>query len=232
VARRGRSPAARGTAEAAPMRSGSAPAWARELVLVACSEAGVAPPSVLRWRRLARDLASGVTNRRRGSIAVSAGTDAADARHTLLHELAHWLAPDEYPLRRRGRRRAVVHHGVAFYRVAVHLYARHEPPLENALRREAWRYPSSLRHAAALGVEVAQLAGERRARVGARAGVRGAWRVMVPEHAVELRRHGRWYVCATCGRRLVGRTLVRAARRGLRERHTCVLYTTPSPRDS
>jgi len=202
------------------MRTGSAPAWARDLVLAVCSEAGVVPPSVLRWRRLSRSLASGVTNRRRGSIAVSAGTDDADVRHTLLHELAHWLAPDEFAPRRRSRRRAVVHHGDAFYRVALDLYARYEPPLAGALRREAWRYPSSLRHAAALGVEVGQLAAERRVRVRSRARARSAWRILVPEHAVELRRMGRWYVCATCGRRLVGQTLVRAARRGRRERHT------------
>lgn len=202
------------------MRSGSAPAWARELVLAVCGQAGVAPPSVLRWRRLSRSLASGVTNRRRGSIAVSAGTDDADVRHTLLHELAHWLAPDEFALRRRGRRRPVVHHGSAFYRVALGLYARHEPPLADALRREAWRYPSSLRHAAALGVEVGQITAERRVRAASRAKARTVWRILVPEHAVELRRMGRWYACATCGRRLVGPTLVRAARRGRRERHT------------
>jgi hypothetical protein len=40
----------------------------------------------------------------------------------------------------------------------------------------------------------------------------------VPEHAITLARDGRWTVCATCGRRIVGRNLVRL-RRGGRQRH-------------
>ena len=206
-----------------PLRSGSAPPWARELVLDVCAEAGLAPPSVLRWRHVARMPASGVTNRRLGSIAVSAGTDAVDARHTLLHELAHWLAPDERIATRRGRgrRRRIVHHGAAFYAVAFRLFARHAASLEDSLRREAGRYPSSLRHAIALGIASARpVAAERRARLRARAAGRAVWRILVPEHRVELVLQGRWYACATCGRRLVGRTLLRAARRGRRERHT------------
>lgn len=206
-----------------PMRSGSAPAWARDLVLEVCAERGLAPPSVLRWRRVVRTAASGVTNRRLGSIAVSAGTDEVDARHTLLHELGHWLAPDERTGRRvgRGRRRAIAHHGAAFYAVAFRLYARHAASLEDSVRREAGRYPSSLRHAVALGIEAAtRVAAERRARLRVGAAGRAGWRVLVPEHPVTLARQGRWYLCATCGRRLVGRTLLRAARRGRRERHT------------
>lgn len=203
------------------MKTGSAPAWARSLVLAICGEADVAPPDVLRWRRMTRERSSGVANRHRRSIAVSAGTDELDARHTLLHEIAHWLAPEE---RRRGgataRRRGHVHHGAAFYRIAIDLFARYEPPLRDALVREAWRYPTSLRHAEAMGVpEAAELAAARR-RTGRARGARDAWRVLVAEHAVQLVRAGRWYVCAGCGRRLVGRMLLRAARRGRRERHT------------
>ncbi len=203
------------------MRSGSAPAWARELALAVCAELGVAPPSVLRWRRSARAASTGLASLSRGSIAVTAGIDLADARHTLLHELAHWLTPEGHRRRRRG---AGIHHGAAFYATALPLFARHEDDPVAALRREVSRYPSVLRHAVAAGFAgAAAVAAERRAeraraRAAGRVG-RGGWRVLVPEHAVRLARDGRWYVCATCGRRLVGATLVRAARRGRRERH-------------
>ncbi len=211
------------------MRSGSAPAWARGLVLAVCSEAGAPPPTVLRWRRAVREASSGLANLRAGSIAVTAGTDPADARHTLLHELAHWLTP-EAPTRRGGRRSRTVHHGTAFYATALALFARYGDGIEPALRREAGRYPSVLRHAAAAGIgEAALVAAERRrARMAHGPAARGAWRLLVPEHAVTLRRSGRWYVCATCGHRLVGRTLARAARRGRRERHA---LWTRAPRD-
>ena len=201
------------------MKSGSAPAWAVALVHEVCAAAGVTPPSRLRWRRLRRLASSGVATRRAGRIAVSAGVDLDDARHTLLHELAHWLAPEER--RGRGRRRAV-HHGAAFYAIAFDLFARHEASLEAALRREASRYPTSLNRAVRLSIPgAAGLLEERRAAVRARRARRGqsAWRVLVPEHAVELVRDGRWWICATCRRRLVGRTLLRAGRRGRRERH-------------
>jgi hypothetical protein len=206
------------------MRTGAAPAWARELAEAICAEAGVPPPGVLRWRRVGRTAATGLTNRHTGSIAVSQGTDLADARHTLLHELAHWIAPADHGVRGRGRRRAAIHHGSAFYRVAFALYAGHEAPIEEALAREAARYPSCLRHAIRLGIaEAVPLLAERRVGRAQRATARRRWRVLVPEHAVELARMGRWYVCATCGRRLIGRVLLRAARRGRRERH--VLWT-------
>lgn len=213
------------------MKSGSAPPWARNLALTVCAEAGVAPPSVLRWRRSDRAASTGLASRSRGSVAVTAGRDPADARHTLLHELAHWLTPAGPRRRRRG---AAVHHGAAFYATALPLFARHEDDPAAALRREASRYPSVLRHAVAAGVPgAAAILLERRAeraRARARAGGHGGrWRVLVPEHAVRLVRDGRWYVCATCGRRMVGSTLVRAARRGRRERHVVLTREGAAP---
>jgi len=201
------------------MRSGSAPAWAVELALRVCADAGVAPPDALRWRRADRDLSTGLTRRHAGSIAVTTGWDTDDARHTLLHELAHWLTA-EAP-RRRGWRRQAVHHGRAFYATAFELFARHDADPIAALRREAARYPNALRHARALAVPGTEaLVLERLVARRASRRPRAAWRVVVPEHAIRLVRDGRWYVCSTCGRRLVGRALLRAAQRGSRDRHT------------
>jgi hypothetical protein len=210
------------------MRSGSAPAWARQLVMAVCAEAGTPPPAVLRWRRSPRDPSTGLANRRQGSIAVTAGHDPADARHTLLHELAHWLTPDQPRRGTRGRGRTE-HHGAAFYATALALYARHGDELAASLRREAARYPSVLRHASAAGLAEAALIAEERgaARAAARAAGGRRWRLVVPEHAVTVIRDGRWYVCATCGHRMVGRVLARAVRRGRRERHA--LWTRDSP---
>lgn len=188
----------------------SAPAWATDLVALVCTDAGVAPPR-LAWRRRAHEHSTGVARRDAGMIAVRAGTDVSDQRLTLLHELAHWLAPRA---RRRGRR--AEHHGHAFYAVAFALYERHGIGAADALRLESGRYRSSLRHAAALGVPGAAdaLAAHR---AGLRARPRRRWRVLMPEHQIQLRREGRWSVCAACGRRIVGANLarVRRSRRGV-----------------
>jgi hypothetical protein len=210
-----------------PVRTPGAPPWAQELVNAVCADAGVSEP-VLGWRRAARPNSSGVTRRAAGRVSVTAGTDPLDARLTLLHELAHWLtAPPAGMARRpaRGRQRSV-HHGRAFYSVAFRLYLRHGLTTDDALRREAARYPGSLRHAAALGVPGAAAA--LRVRLAAlRARSRGGWRVLVPEHPVRLARDGRWWVCHTCGQRIVARALVRALRRPGRERH--VLWSRVAP---
>jgi hypothetical protein len=210
-----------------PARSPGAPPWARELVSTVCAEAGV-PEPVLGWRRAARPNSSGVTRRAVGRVSVTAGTDPLDARLTLLHELAHWLTVPlagmaRRPARRRGRS---VHHGRAFYAVALPLYLRHGLTADDALQREAARYPGSLRHAAALGVPGA--ADALRARLDAlRVRRRGGWRIVVPEHPVRLARDGRWWACRTCGQRIVARALVRALRRPGRERH--VLWSRAAP---
>jgi hypothetical protein len=143
-------------------------------------------------------------------IAVRAGSDPLDQRLTLLHELAHWLAP---PPRRRG----AAHHGRAFYRIAFALYRSHGLADADALHLESTRYPSALRHAVALGVPGAGAAlADRLATMRARP--RRRWRVLVPEHAVRLARNGRWHVCSICGQRIVAGNLarVRRARRPVR----------------
>ena len=188
----------------------TAPAWALSLVASVCADAGAAQPR-LSWRRRAGEQSTGVTRRPDGIVAVRAGTDELDQRLTLLHELAHWLAPPPRP----GRR--AVHHGRAFYDIAFELYRRHGLSDADALRLESARYRSALRHAVALGVPgaVAALA---RHRSAIRSRPRRRWRVLVPEHRVELERDGRWTVCATCRQRVVGINLarIRRARRPVR----------------
>lgn len=192
----------------------TAPEWASELTAAVCADAGVAPPRVT-WRRRASEHSSGLTRRDNGVVAVRAGTDPLDVRLTLLHELAHWLTPTP---RRRHRTQ---HHGPAFYATAFELYRRHGIADADALRLEARRYRSALRHAAALGVPgAAEALAEHRAHLRARP--RRRWTVLVPEHPVRLRRDGRWYICTTCGQRVVGITLARV-RRGRRPiRHVLV----------
>ncbi len=192
------------------------PHWARALVAEVCADARVAPPR-LSWRRRDDEHSTGVMRRSDDLVAVRAGRDPVDQRLTLLHELAHWLAATS----RRGRR--AVHHGRAFYSIAFELYRRHGITDEDALRLEAGRYPSSLRHAAALGVPgAADALAQRRSAMRSRP--RRRWRVLVPEHSIRLAREGRWTVCATCGQRLVGVHLARLRRARRAYRH--VLMTS------
>jgi hypothetical protein len=190
--------------------SPSTPAWAIQLAREVCADAGSEPPSRLSWRHRGSAHSTGVARRADGVIAVRAGSDDTDQRLTLLHELAHWITP--WPRRRRA-----VHHGRGFYAIAFALYRRHGITDEDALRLESARYPSSLAHAAALGVAGASAALDAHRSV-LRARPRRRWRVIVPEHEVRLIRDGRWTVCVVCRQRIVGRNLVRArrARRPLR----------------
>lgn len=194
----------------------STPAWADALVTTICAHAGVESPR-LAWRRRAGERSTGVARRAAGMIAVRAGTDPLDQRLTLLHELAHWLAP---PPRRRG----APHHGRTFYRIAFELYRRHGLADADALRLESTRYPSSLRHAVALGVPGAAAAlAAHRALVSARP--RRRWQVLVPEHRVRLARDGRWHVCAMCGQRIVAGHLARVRRARRPIRHVLMVAT-------
>lgn len=203
--------------------SRGAPAWAPALVREVCARAGAALPARLRWTRRDRERSSGVTRHATGFIGVSAGTDGADARQTLLHELAHWLTP---PARRA--RRGTRHHDRRFYAVAFQLYAQHGEDAATALAREASRYPSAIGHARALDVPGAEAAWrDRMAALAGRRATRRSLRVLVPEHAVRLARDGRWHVCSVCGARIVGITLARMLRaRRPRLRH--VLLTRQS----
>ena len=189
----------------------SAPGWALDLAVTVCAEAAVTPPRIA-WRNRRGEASTGLTRRSDGIVAVRAGSDPLDQRLTLLHELAHWLTPAS---RRRGR---AVHHGRAFYAIAFELYRRHGLVEADALRLEAARYRSALRHASALGVEGAGAAlAEHRSALRARP--RRRWRVLVPEHPIRLERDGRWSVCATCRQRVVGAHLARVRRARRPQRH-------------
>lgn len=184
------------------------PEWAAALVVDVCAAADRPEPAV-RWRRALRANSSGVTRPDLGQITVTAGADPIDQRLTLLHELAHWLAP-----RAPRRRRRTAHHNAAFYEVAFALYHAHGVPAAEAIIREGGRYPSSLGHARRLGVSGADEAWRAR-RVALRERARNGRppRVLVPEHVVRLVRDGRWTRCSVCGVRVVGPTLARFRRR-------------------
>jgi hypothetical protein len=201
------------------------PVWARVLVRTVCGEAGLPEPALL-WRSANRVTSSGVTHRAARRVSVTAGTDPIDVRLTLLHELAHWLtAPASGTARRArsSRRGGNVHHGRVFYEAAFALYTRYGLSAAESLEREAARYPSALRHAVALGLPGAVEAHRHRLAALRLRRRNRAWRIAVPEHRVSLARDGRWWVCGTCGQRMVARALVRARRRAGRERH--VLWT-------
>jgi hypothetical protein len=186
-----------------------APAWARSLVLLVCSEAD-APLPRLTWRNRDRPTSSGVTRRAAGGISLTAGSDPLDQRLTLLHELAHWLTPAPV----RSRRRPTRHHDAAFYAIAFPLYRRHGVSDVAALAGESARYPSSLAHARLLGVPGADEAWrDRRTALRERSRRRPPMRVLVDEHTVRLVRDGRWTRCAVCGVRVVGPVLRRLRRR-------------------
>jgi hypothetical protein len=188
------------------------PAWARSLVLAVCAEAD-APLPRLAWRLRDRPTSSGVTRQAAGLVSVVAGRDPVDQRLTLLHELAHWVAPAPAPTR-GSRRRRTRHHDAAFYTTAFALYRRHGVPDAAALSGESARYPSALAHARGLGVPGAEAAWrERRTALRERARRRPPKRVLVPEHPVRLVRDGRWTRCAVCGIRVVGPNLRRLRRR-------------------
>lgn len=193
--------------------SAGTPDWARLLVARCCADAGWAQPTRVRWMRRDRPSSSGVTRRHDGSISMVAGSDDLDQRLTLLHELAHWLAPTSA----RRRRRRSQHHDRGFYAVAFALYERHGISSAEALAREAGRYPSSLRHARDLGVIGAQAAWRERHR-SLRTRTYSPLRVLVPEHRIRLARDGRWTICEVCHQRIVGPNLARLRRRG--GRHT------------
>ena len=128
-----------------------APPWAAALVEELCAAARV-PPPILRWRHARRRASSGVTRLEAGTVAVTAGTDSLDQQLTLLHEVAHWLARARDAA---GEPRITLR--LLRHRLSAVPRPRHSR--RGVLAREGGRYPASLRHARALGLDGAKRPG-------------------------------------------------------------------------
>lgn len=204
------------------------PAWARALINQVCVELGVALPYRTNWRVNDRSSSSGKQQYRldpgnpngglRLSLLVSAGHDVRDARHVLLHELAHFLDDDHdakvsalVAKSGTGRRRQAVRprqdpHNQAFFARAIPLFERHgDYSLAEAVEREVKTYPRhrydlagaaiAAGHSELIEVIGATAAAQRRAR-------RRPPIVEVPIHAIEPVKVGKLYHCRGCDHRL------------------------------
>jgi hypothetical protein len=205
------------------------PAWVHDLVRLVCDEAGLPLPDRVSWRPQPGEQTShGVTrstlNPVRVAISVFAGTSEVDARHCLLHELAHYLESGSGEMRRdrreggfsevkKGSRRDP--HNVAFFTRAAALFARHGTyPLAEAIKREVLTYPTH-RHDLAAGLRGAGL-GEYatavwEAQVARHAAAREPDEILVEAHPIVADRAGTRWVCSSCGARISPRTAERCA---------------------
>ena len=147
-------------------------------MLTVCAEAD-APRPRLAWRASRPPDLVRRHAQPSASISVVAGPDPIDQRLTLLHELAHWLAP----VPRVAGAAASAHHDASLLR---HRLCPLPTPWRarcRGARPGAARYPSSLAHARRLGVPGAEEAWrDRRSRCVERARRRAPMRVLVPEH--------------------------------------------------
>jgi hypothetical protein len=129
----------------------TAPAWATSLVARICEDRGVTPPP-LTWRR--SRVHTGTSGRwfATGRITIDAGTDRADQRIVLIHEVAHHLAPNH-------------HHDGTFWGVAWELFRayRGNVTMKRVLAREAGYKATAGRVARAMGIPGAKAASTRAA---------------------------------------------------------------------
>lgn len=131
------------------------PLWAARLARRVISDAGQRKPFTLEWRATPRRFSSGQAWPRARRIRIEAGTERADARMVLLHELAHLLCPEDAA------------HGPIFWKTAWRLYRRHRVPIRHALWSEGSYRAGAVRAAKKAGVRVsseleAELARRRR----------------------------------------------------------------------
>lgn len=87
------------------------PDWAVELVKEVCKAYHRAAPKQFSWYNTKNEFSSGYTWYFKSKIHVSAGTNDAEARTVLLHELSHWILTKRKP----------VGHTVKFWQLFVEL---------------------------------------------------------------------------------------------------------------
>lgn len=105
------------------------PKWAEKIIGEVCDRHGIPQPVVI-WRRRQANYSTGRAWHSyglgcwNGRIVITAGKERADAKMTLLHELAHIIAP-------KGE-----HHSKEFYTIAFRLYRMYKLPMNKCKRRE------------------------------------------------------------------------------------------------
>lgn len=114
--------------------SNAMPEWASQLVIQVCADYGK-PVPVVRWsnsraRKMCR-WSSGrawshqkPSTNHRWQVSICAGNVESDVRIVLLHELAHWLAPDAW------------HHNYGFWQLAWELFGRYGCDYDECMERE------------------------------------------------------------------------------------------------
>jgi len=185
-----------------------------------CDQAGLPWPDRLSWRLCPQDATSHGKTRTtlapvRVTITIFAGRSEADARHCLLHELAHYLEEGSGEMRRTrvaagfseiraGSRRDP--HNIAFFTRAVSLFAQYGTyPLAEAIGREVITYPT-YRHDLAAGLRAAGLAEHTEAvwsaQVARAAAAREPDEILVAAHLIVPRRETAGWSCSDCGARI------------------------------
>jgi hypothetical protein len=100
------------------------PQWAQDLAIRVALDEGCDTLPELTWRRSRQATHSSGKAIFDGRVIVTAGKERRDQKLVLLHELAHWLMPDDE------------HHGPAFWDKVWQLYRRYGVPLRYAKERE------------------------------------------------------------------------------------------------
>lgn len=119
----------------------STPSWAVELVLQVCKDYRRRAPSELRWYQSNKEHSNGHWNWFNSKIFIRAGTDKAEQRVVLIHELAHCIIGKS-----RKTRYKRFSHTIKFWRLFWELSARYgdveESYQRDVIQFQKW-YPGS-----------------------------------------------------------------------------------------